>query len=219
MPSSEIHALSERIDKVLLEFFAVLDKYYQSQAILEENLKSGNLHMSRARYIRGVTSISSLKITEREMQASTQVQCSGNDLETVFSLMSNVSGDDTETHATDTLRKRNVGKSSNDGTNGNEDNTDNERQEQMPDDKKSDNKEDSNTNIKPKSTRKDPLNWFGVLVPQSLRYSQKNYKLAAEACVELANLQLKIQKLQAQYQELLQEKNILALAEVKVSSS
>ncbi|XP_014780875.2 coiled-coil domain-containing protein 115 isoform X2 [Octopus bimaculoides] len=218
MPSSEIHALSERIDKVLLEFFDVLDKYYQCQAILDENLKSGNLHMSRARYIRGVTSISSLKITEREMQASTQVQCSGDGLETVFALMSDVSRHHTQTHTTDTLRKRNVGKSSNDGPNVNEDNNENGRQEKMPGDKKSNDK-DSNKTKKQKSTCKDPLNWFGVLVPQSLRYSQKNYKSAVDACVELANLQLKMQKLQMQYQELLQEKNVLALAEVKVSSS
>merc|ERR1712062_225651 len=39
------------------------------------------------------------------------------------------------------------------------------------------------------SSKQDPIKWFGVLVPNSLRQSQKCFKKAVECSVDCANLQ------------------------------
>eukprot|EP00127_Corallochytrium_limacisporum_P003018 Clim_evm65s144 gene=Clim_evmTU65s144 len=43
--------------------------------------------------------------------------------------------------------------------------------------------------------RRDPLLWFGVLVPQSLRQSQKCYKRCLELALEIAGLDLRLAEL------------------------
>ena len=48
-----------------------------------------------------------------------------------------------------------------------------------------------------KATNHDPLKWFGVLVPQSLRQSQSCFSRATAAAVECAGLQSEILGLEA----------------------
>merc|ERR1719188_741712 len=51
--------------------------------------------------------------------------------------------------------------------------------------------EDDDTDKKDKKskTAKDPLKWFGVLSPPSLRQSQTSFKSAVELSIDIANLQ------------------------------
>ena len=47
--------------------------------------------------------------------------------------------------------------------------------------------------IKEESTpSKEPIKWFGILVPQSLRQSQSSYQKAIDVSIECANLQNEI---------------------------
>ena len=47
--------------------------------------------------------------------------------------------------------------------------------------------------IKEESTpAKEPIKWFGILVPQSLRQSQSSYQKAIDVSIECANLQNEI---------------------------
>lgn len=189
-------SLCTQLDSVLLEYFDTIEKFYQCQETLAQNLKSGNLHMSRARYIRGAVSISECQITEKEMQASVRVHVSDegegkNEMGPTFTLTSESDG---------------ANQSSSDATRRRRADTENENPPPQA-------KDESKTAC----GMKDPLHWFGLLVPQALRYSQKNYKLAIEQCVELTNLQSQIQQIQKKYENLLHKKNLLALDKLNIS--
>lgn len=202
--STTMESLCEQLDSALLEYFDTLEQFYQCQATLEQTLKAGNLHMSRARYIRGTVSISQCKITEKEMQASVHVSVSnettptsaGKDkIEPTFVLMTSES-ENLKQPSSDAPRRRQK----------DTENEDTSQTEVVTDE----NKTECGT------LSKDPLHWFGVLVPQALRYSQKNYKSAVEQCVELANLQSRIQQIQTTYKNLLHKKNLLAFDKLKI---
>ena len=58
----------------------------------------------------------------------------------------------------------------------------------------------------PTKTKHDPLRWFGVLVPQALRESQRHFKsLAVDSC-EVASLKAKMVNLQCTIRKLLRRK-------------
>uniref|UniRef100_UPI00398E9F28 coiled-coil domain-containing protein 115 n=1 Tax=Pristiophorus japonicus TaxID=55135 RepID=UPI00398E9F28 len=55
----------------------------------------------------------------------------------------------------------------------------------------------------------DPLKWFGILVPQSLRLAQTSFKEVMELAAEVATLQSSLVSTKAQYQTLLRQKHKL----------
>ncbi|XP_053390469.1 coiled-coil domain-containing protein 115-like [Mercenaria mercenaria] len=55
----------------------------------------------------------------------------------------------------------------------------------------------------------DPLKWFGILVPQSLRQSQSDFKIAAQTALNIATLKVKLSSLQEEYSILLKTKETL----------
>ncbi|XP_067833578.1 coiled-coil domain-containing protein 115 [Heptranchias perlo] len=55
----------------------------------------------------------------------------------------------------------------------------------------------------------DPLKWFGILVPQSLRLAQNSFKEVMELAAEIATLQNSLVSTKAQYQALLRQKRQL----------
>lgn len=60
---------------------------------------------------------------------------------------------------------------------------------------------------KPKSpSPNDPLRWFGVLVPQSLRQAQSNFQQGILLAAEVASLQSSIEETRKQYQVLFAKK-------------
>lgn len=52
----------------------------------------------------------------------------------------------------------------------------------------------------------DPLKWFGILVPQSLRQSQCDFKTSALTALSIASLQVRLVGLQEEYRDLLKAK-------------
>ena len=59
-----------------------------------------------------------------------------------------------------------------------------------------------------KSDSDDPLKWFGILVPSSLKQSQKCFQKAVERSVECANIQNEINGVIARRKFLLKKKQI-----------
>ncbi|XP_006903005.1 PREDICTED: coiled-coil domain-containing protein 115 [Elephantulus edwardii] len=57
----------------------------------------------------------------------------------------------------------------------------------------------------PSAGAQDPLNWFGILVPQSLRQAQTSFQEGLQLSADMASLQIRISWNQRQFQEL-QEK-------------
>ena len=61
------------------------------------------------------------------------------------------------------------------------------------------------------ASNNDPIRWFGILVPQSLRMSQRRFKSSLDLVVEIANLQLEIGRLQTRFKKLVTRKNALTI--------
>ncbi|KAJ1095561.1 hypothetical protein NDU88_000723 [Pleurodeles waltl] len=57
----------------------------------------------------------------------------------------------------------------------------------------------------------DPLKWFGILVPQSLRRAQNSFKQGLDLAVEVAELQSSIETTRIQYRTLLAKKQLLLI--------
>ena len=53
---------------------------------------------------------------------------------------------------------------------------------------------------------KDPLKWFGVLLPQALHQSQDKFKRALAASCELANHKRHLEEVRKTFREMLKEK-------------
>ena len=63
----------------------------------------------------------------------------------------------------------------------------------------------------------NPLNWYGVLVPQSLKQCQSKFKRAAELSCKLASLKLKYSSLQQRYRDLKLQKHKLLNESLELS--
>jgi len=68
--------------------------------------------------------------------------------------------------------------------------------------------EDSAAAAAAAAAKNDPIRWFGILVPRSLKLSQKKFKSCLDLVVEIANLQLEVDRLQTSFKELAKKKKI-----------
>ena len=69
-------------------------------------------------------------------------------------------------------------------------------------------KRDEKETPQKKSDSDDPLKWFGILVPSSLKQSQKCFQKAVERSVECANIQNEINGVIARRKFLLKKRQI-----------
>ncbi|XP_062979165.1 coiled-coil domain-containing protein 115 [Elgaria multicarinata webbii] len=65
---------------------------------------------------------------------------------------------------------------------------------------------------------RDPLNWFGILVPQSLRQAQRTFREGIHLAAEIASLQSEIETTRRRYHALLKRKHKLAAKEKQCCS-
>uniref|UniRef100_U3FXB1 Vacuolar ATPase assembly protein VMA22 n=1 Tax=Micrurus fulvius TaxID=8637 RepID=U3FXB1_MICFL len=63
----------------------------------------------------------------------------------------------------------------------------------------------------------DPLNWFGILVPQSLRQAQKTFREGIHLAAEIASIQSEIEATRSYYQSLLEKKQKLVAGKKQYS--
>ncbi|XP_036387412.1 coiled-coil domain-containing protein 115 [Megalops cyprinoides] len=75
-------------------------------------------------------------------------------------------------------------------------------------------KEDSGRPNRVQPQHQDPLNWFGILVPQSLKQAQQAFKKVIELSAEVATLQSAVMATRKELQSLMGEKR-MALVERK----
>ncbi|XP_062611205.1 coiled-coil domain-containing protein 115-like [Saccostrea cucullata] len=182
---SELQLLNEEMDAKLIQFFDTLTSLYQEQEKLNDQIKDGFWNMSRARYSMGVKFVGMDQIHEEDMRASTKVKVTGEEEEEeMFAAFTNLGITEDETNEVENvgLRKRNVGNS--------EENT---------------SLSDKKTTTKKKGQH-DPLKWFGVLVPPSLRQCQRQFKSSVETIIAIANLKQKILLIKSEYSDLKRRK-------------
>jgi len=57
-------------------------------------------------------------------------------------------------------------------------------------------------------TRRDPLHWFGILVPMPLRQSQAAFRRAVDVACKIASLQMRLLDIREQYRAALKSRHI-----------
>lgn len=78
--------------------------------------------------------------------------------------------------------------------------------------------ESSTSSVSCREPGKDPLLWFGVLVPQPLRQSQSAFRRAVELSCRVATLQQRLTQCQVSYKEMMGKKRQLVRAMCKTSA-
>ncbi|KAJ7317580.1 hypothetical protein JRQ81_003742 [Phrynocephalus forsythii] len=69
-----------------------------------------------------------------------------------------------------------------------------------------------------KSEHHDPLSWFGILVPQSLRQAQRTFREGIHLAAEIASLQSEIETIRRRYRRLLERKHGCVAREKEICS-
>lgn len=183
MQMEELQEVNQKLDAKLISFFETLSSLYQEQEKLNDQMKDGFWNMSRARYNMGVRFVGMDQIHEERMQALTKVKVEeeGTDVFEGYSSLS-VSEENIQVETVG-LRKRNVGQSP----------------------------EPSPPLVSPDPSTKtkrqhNPIKWFGVLVPPSLRQCQNQFKSSVETTIAVANLKQKLMQLKSEYVNLQKKK-------------
>ena len=207
--ADDLGNLNEKLDFVLLEFFEKLENLEDVRNALTDAMRNGFLSMSKARYSMGNKSVGELEYS-RNMRASTlvierDVQSSKDqkdDVKTDLKRFEVVFDQDEATNEKEKggsvleskipgLRQRvNVKDQREDLEGGDEDR---KRKQKFVDERKASN----------------PLKWFGVLVPTSLRECQKDFKTACHLLGEVAQLEQDLDRIITDYAKLKEEKRRL----------
>lgn len=161
---------SER-EKLLENAIDAADKILHLRDSLNEVLENGLLELARGRYSNGNKSVSALQLNMGDVQALRTVRSRFDDPKRRryphFELLADAGSVSPENNAdAGAVRKR--GEAA-------------KPSEEPP-----------SSQERPASPAADPLRWFGVLVPQSLRRSQKCFVNALELVVDVANEQSRL---------------------------
>lgn len=203
---NKMDTINGKLDNILVEFFETLGKLYKEQTNLENIMKNGFLKMSRARYNMGTKSVG-ISQYERNMKASKMVSMTTDDVNgrKTFEFVNpsdctfDSSDESNELKESSGLRQRKNAASERVETLGPE------GDQLISNDSNSKNCKIDNDPIK-----NDPIKWFGVLVPQSLRQSQGYFKQATETVLNVSNLKMKVLDLKDKYKSLQKEKHMLS---------
>lgn len=189
------------LDKTVIEYFKILDDILKTRHELETLMKDGYFFMSKARYSMGVKSISPLQYDEDSMQASVHV-----DVHTEKSKK-------TRDHITMSLSQEHSLPNGASNTSDNSENNLRKRRGKAED--KGDGVESitegvQDIEIKKNETKsklkKDPIKWFGILVPTALKESQKKFKQSMELITTLTTLQNELLVARDRYKEISKQK-------------
>ncbi|XP_068105989.1 coiled-coil domain-containing protein 115 [Hyperolius riggenbachi] len=191
-----VTAVSEELDMLLLRLMDDLETLKEKREQLNGLIEKGWLCLSQSRYSMGNKFVTSLQY-KQEMVPSVSVQDSmTEDGATVFHVEKIESGDKNKQDspeieeigpADQVLRHR-----------GHKAAAETPKPPKTEDDEKQ----------RP-SPSNDPLRWFGVLVPQSLRQAQSSFRQGILLVGEVASLQSSIEETRTQYRALLGKKKRL----------
>ncbi|CAJ0927435.1 unnamed protein product, partial [Ranitomeya imitator] len=188
--------VNQRLDQLLLRVMDDLEDLKEKRQCLNAVIEKGWFCLSQSRYSMGNKSVSSLQYTP-EMTPSTFVQDS-----TVEDGLTTFTAEHVLPDTQDKVTEEKLPKVENIGA---ADQVLRHRgHKSIKEPPKPTTAEDHE---KPKSpVASDPLRWFGVLVPQSLRQAQSNFRQGTILAAEVASLQNSIEENRQQYRALLAQK-------------
>ncbi|XP_067880222.1 coiled-coil domain-containing protein 115 [Heterodontus francisci] len=212
--------LCERLDWQLLRYLQEMEQLRERQERLERLMEQGWFSLSKARYSMGSKWVSSLQYGP-EMVPLAQVDVSlKEDGRHSFKVERVVPGEVKRTEAGREERKEIMEIGAKDQVRRRKARWRGEEERKLlPEDELADRmqalKESPREEGKPAGQGdgplpgQDPLKWFGILVPQSLRLAQTSFKEVMEVAAEVATLQSSLVSTKAEYRALLQQKQKL----------
>ncbi|ORX59893.1 hypothetical protein BCR36DRAFT_579339 [Piromyces finnis] len=165
----------DAIDNCLFELLELVENFNEIRIKSNKELSSGYFNLAKSKYSLGAGAFTSLSYDKR-MTCGAKITCDKIDDKELVQFK--LGGEMYEKKVKSTENESNIKNRNNE-----------EKTEQ------------NKTNIEEVKFR-NPLLWYGVLVPQSLRSSQKDFKNALTSIVELTNLSLKINEKYNEYKEL-----------------
>ncbi|KAF0394561.1 coiled-coil domain-containing protein [Gigaspora margarita] len=176
------------MDQILLEYLSLISALQEQWKQISTNLGGGFFQLAHAKYTMGPHRLNQNQYDGR-MQATTRVLISQkkdtnmlntpNEFICQYTLTSlEEISDNNEDNDSSSLRRRGIKNPENDST-----------------------KKRSQGRI-----IDDPLRWFGILVPSSLRESQRHFKQSLSGMINIINLRNEIINKEAEYQMLKKEK-------------
>lgn len=202
--------LCDGLDQLSLQLLELMDHLIKSNMCLEENLRSGFFHLGKTRFTLGMNAVSSLQLPTSESEVKS--------LAAVIStpvVLENYSGD-IMYHTVDTKFLDPIVTVQDDETGkmisleGND--HDNKNQGLRKRGTKVDGKQTSDEvsesdlkkgrSVKVKPINRDPIRWFSVLPPQTLKHAQQDFKTAIQLIAQCATTQLKLRAVSKEYKRL-----------------
>ena len=173
--------INEELDELALEYLLLNQNLIDTKLMLEQLMKEGFMGLAQSRYTMGrSSSISCLQLPNEEWEpfdANLKVkrsECLRQEINVKFNYLS--LDYDAEPNVVENLDSQLVNRK-----------------------KSKTEKEITKTSV----GKKDPLKWFGVLLPNTLKQSQKNFTRAIELTVEASNIQNEVGAVMARRQFLL----------------
>ncbi|CAI2166039.1 1502_t:CDS:2 [Funneliformis geosporum] len=197
----QMKEICTKLDKVLLEYMDLISIYQENWQKISKDLEGGYLQLAHAKYTMGPGRLSQNQYDGR-MQAVTRSLISGVEEEILknhnyqFTLINwylvndDIIPDESESNQNNnnssTLRRRNINES--------------ETESDIT----------TKTENSPKKQNiSDPIHWFGLLVPSTLKESQKYFKQSLVNMVALLNIRNEILMKEVQFKKLKKEKEII----------
>ena len=189
--------INEELDELALEYLLLNQNLIDTKLMLEQLMKEGFMGLAQSRYTMGrSSSISCLQLPNEEWEpfdANLKVkrsECLRQEINVKFNYLS--LDYDAEPNVVENLDSQLVNRK-----------------------KSKTEKETTKTSV----GKKDPLKWFGVLLPNTLKQSQKNFTRAIELTVEASNIQNEVGAVMARRQFLLRHLKKLKSVDFDASMS
>lgn len=181
--------INDQLDELAMQLLLLCQNLVDTKLLLEKFLKEGFIGLAQSRYAHagGPNSISKLQLPTEDwepFEANKKVslsQCMRQEIGVKFNYLSLEVDEPSKSQA----KIENLGSS--------------ELVQRGP--KKSEEKLKNNENAK----KRDPLKWFGVLLPNSMKQSQKHFSKAIELTVEATNIQNEIRGILGRRQVLMKQ--------------
>ncbi|CAM1327439.1 Uncharacterised protein g9509 [Pycnogonum litorale] len=195
MTTEEYKSVCEQLDKLAHRVLNIVDDILEGRGELESTLKSAYIDMAQARYSMGSKSVSMLQISEADSRPLWTVR---NEI---------ITGDSGEEYKKYTLVDNGVSERAlkyekDDGA----DDGLRRRKTDSSDSVESMVKRISLSENGKRKNDKNPINWFGVLVPKCLRQSQISFQTAIKLSIHLVSLQSELTSCCENYREIVEQK-------------
>ncbi|KAJ2962722.1 hypothetical protein NQZ79_g2187 [Umbelopsis isabellina] len=217
--NSGLKSVCEKLDSIASQYLEEADALTALKRELGNEFAKGFLDLGHAKYTMGASKLSRYSYDERMKSLfEVNINASHKEEDTVYSISNVVFNDEEREKDTEydekqiseemdklSLRQRAKNDTDNDAHCSNPKESDGGNTDQITE-------KDPSTKPLTKSTKKkkvidrDPLHWFGLLVSPSLRTSQQHFKSVISRCIQQANHEHKLAKLETQYLVLRQEK-------------